>query len=111
MRLMIKDVKIVHWEKHKKFYIHAVLELKQLASKEAAVKATVHSPHSVHGKRLRRTLSSRCSSCSTTLLLLSTAFRQPLSRRNNVRYNIAGQRVAADYKGIVIINGKKYLQK
>ena len=54
---MIKDVKIVHWEKHKKFYIHAVLELKQLASKEAAVKATVHSPHSVHGKRLRRTLS------------------------------------------------------
>lgn len=29
----------------------------------------------------------------------------------NVRYNIAGQRVAADYKGIVIINGKKYLQK
>ena len=42
MRLMIKDVKIVHWEKHKKFYIHpyAVLELKQLVSKEAAVKAT-----------------------------------------------------------------------
>lgn len=31
--------------------------------------------------------------------------------QNNVRYNIAGQRVAADYKGIVIINGKKYLQK
>lgn len=30
------------WEKHKKFYIHpyAVLELKQLVSKEAAVKAT-----------------------------------------------------------------------
>ena len=30
------------WEKHKKFDIHhyAVLELKQLASKEAAVKAT-----------------------------------------------------------------------
>lgn len=31
--------------------------------------------------------------------------------QSNVRYNIAGQRVAADYKGIVIINGKKYLQK
>ena len=27
------------------------------------------------------------------------------------RHVIAGQRVAADYKGIVIINGKKYLQK
>ena len=39
---MIKDVKIVHCEKHKKFDIHpyAVLELKQLVSKEAAVKAT-----------------------------------------------------------------------
>ena len=35
MRLIIKDVKIVDWEKHKKFYIHpyAVLELKQLVSK------------------------------------------------------------------------------
>lgn len=31
--------------------------------------------------------------------------------QSNVRYNIAGQRVGADYKGIVIINGKKYLQK
>lgn len=31
--------------------------------------------------------------------------------QSNVRYNIVGQRVAADYKGIVIINGKKYLQK
>ena len=42
MRLMIKDVKIVHCEKHNKFDIHpyAVLELKQLVSKEAAVKAT-----------------------------------------------------------------------
>lgn len=31
--------------------------------------------------------------------------------QNNVRYNIAGQRVGNDYKGIVIVNGKKYLQK
>lgn len=31
--------------------------------------------------------------------------------QNNVRYNIAGQRVAANYKGIVIVNGKKMLQK
>ena len=31
--------------------------------------------------------------------------------QSNVRYNIAGQRVGADYKGIVILNGKKYLQK
>lgn len=27
------------------------------------------------------------------------------------RHNMAGQRVGADYKGIVIVNGKKYLQK
>lgn len=28
---------------------------------------------------------------------------------NNVRYNLAGQRVGASYKGVVIMNGKKYL--
>ena len=26
-------------------------------------------------------------------------------------YNIAGQRVGNDYKGIVIVNGKKYIKK
>ena len=30
---------------------------------------------------------------------------------NGVRYNLAGQKVGADYKGIVIVNGKKYLRK
>ncbi len=30
---------------------------------------------------------------------------------NNAIYNLAGQRVGKDYKGIVIINGKKMLQK
>lgn len=30
---------------------------------------------------------------------------------NNVVYNMNGQRVGSDYKGIVIINGKKYLHK
>ena len=30
---------------------------------------------------------------------------------NGVRYNLAGQKVGADYKGIVIVNGKKYLNK
>lgn len=28
-----------------------------------------------------------------------------------VRYNLAGQRVSNDYKGIVVVNGKKYLRK
>ena len=28
-----------------------------------------------------------------------------------VRYNLAGQRVGNDYKGIVVVNGKKYLRK
>ena len=30
---------------------------------------------------------------------------------NNVRYNLAGQKVDASYKGIVIQNGKKFIQK
>ena len=30
---------------------------------------------------------------------------------NGIRYNLAGQRVGNDYKGIVIVNGKKYLRK
>ena len=30
---------------------------------------------------------------------------------NNVIYNIAGQKVSADYKGLVIKNGKKFVQK
>ena len=30
---------------------------------------------------------------------------------NNVRYNLAGQKVDASYKGIVIMNGKKFIQK
>ena len=29
--------------------------------------------------------------------------------QSNVRYNLAGQRVGASYKGVVIMNGKKYL--
>ncbi|MBQ6379074.1 MAG: hypothetical protein IJJ56_09810, partial [Prevotella sp.] len=30
---------------------------------------------------------------------------------NNARYNLAGQKVDASYKGIVIMNGKKFIQK
>ena len=30
---------------------------------------------------------------------------------NGVRYNLAGQKVGADYKGIIVVNGKKYLNK
>ena len=30
---------------------------------------------------------------------------------NNARYNLAGQKVDASYKGIVIQNGKKFIQK
>lgn len=30
---------------------------------------------------------------------------------NNVMYNLAGQKVGKDYKGIVIVNGKKMLNK
>jgi hypothetical protein len=30
---------------------------------------------------------------------------------NGVRYNLAGQKVGADYKGIVIVNGKKVIIK
>ena len=31
--------------------------------------------------------------------------------QNNIRYNLAGQQVDANYKGAVIVNGKKYIQK
>ena len=30
---------------------------------------------------------------------------------NGVRYNLAGQKVGADYKGIIVVNGKKYVRK
>ena len=33
------------------------------------------------------------------------------SVENDVRYNLAGQKVGADYKGIVIVNGKKFVVK
>ena len=33
------------------------------------------------------------------------------SKQNDVRYNLAGQKVDAAYKGVVIQNGKKYIQK
>ena len=33
------------------------------------------------------------------------------SLKNRHAFNIAGQRVAKDYKGLVIKNGKKYLVK
>ena len=32
-------------------------------------------------------------------------------QKNNVRYNLAGQRVDDNFKGIVIVNGKKMLVK
>ena len=32
-------------------------------------------------------------------------------KTDGVMYNLAGQKVGKDYKGIVIMNGKKYMQK
>ena len=34
-----------------------------------------------------------------------------LNQNNSVRYNLAGQRVDASYKGVVIENGKKIILK
>ena len=31
--------------------------------------------------------------------------------QNNIRFNLAGQKVDANYKGVVIMNGKKFMQK
>ena len=31
--------------------------------------------------------------------------------QNNIRYNLAGQRVDESYKGVVIMNGKKFVVK
>ena len=35
----------------------------------------------------------------------------PILFETNAAYNLAGQRVSNDYKGIVVVNGKKYLRK
>lgn len=39
-----------------------------------------------------------------------TALEQTTLRENGVRYNLMGQAVSEDYKGIVILNGQKLLQ-
>lgn len=48
-------------------------------------------------------------------LLTSTGIQQTIAPakviENNVIYNLAGQKVNENYKGIVIKNGKKYIQK
>ncbi len=36
---------------------------------------------------------------------------QVVKAENGARYNLAGQKVDAAYKGIVIQNGKKFIQK
>ena len=36
---------------------------------------------------------------------------QTINRQSNVIYNLAGQKVDANYRGVVIVNGKKMLQK
>ena len=36
---------------------------------------------------------------------------QTVNRQSNVIYNLAGQKVDANYRGVVIVNGKKMLQK
>ena len=36
---------------------------------------------------------------------------QANNRQNNVRYNLSGQVVDENYKGIIILNGKKILSK
>ena len=44
----------------------------------------------------------------------ATAINVPTFRptpKDGAVYNLAGQRVSKSYKGIVIINGKKYIQK
>ena len=34
-----------------------------------------------------------------------------VNKQNGVIYNLAGQKVGKDYKGIVIQNGRKFMQK
>ena len=49
------------------------------------------------------------------LVKQETAIRPAISTKtsstNGVRYNLSGQKVNADYKGIVIVDGKKMLKK
>ena len=46
----------------------------------------------------------------TILQLISNALVAPAAKNAPV-YNLAGQQVDASYKGVVIKNGKKYVQK
>ena len=41
---------------------------------------------------------------------INTVGREPV-RKTGIRYNLSGQRVGNDYRGIVIIDGKKYFIK
>ena len=45
------------------------------------------------------------------LLLLSLNLLYAVNNGGDGYYNLAGQRVSADYKGIVIHNGKKVVKK
>ena len=58
--------------------------------------------------------SNACNVLGTSTDRNATAINVPTFRptpKDGAIYNLAGQRVSKSYKGIVIINGKKYIQK
>lgn len=51
------------------------------------------------------------SGATTSINNITTTPSHDLNTTSSVQYNLAGQRVDNNYKGIVIVNGKKYLRK
>ncbi len=48
---------------------------------------------------------------NVTGIIENIADKKAVNNNNGVMYNLAGQKVGADYKGIVIMNGKKMIKK
>lgn len=51
------------------------------------------------------------SGATTSIKNITTTPSHDFNTTSSVQYNLAGQRVDNNYKGIVIVNGKKYLRK
>lgn len=51
------------------------------------------------------------SGATTSINDITTTPHQHITTTPAAQYNLAGQRVDNNYKGIVIVNGKKYLRK
>jgi len=86
-------------------YEYTVAQIKQTAGTE---------PGQYHGIGITINIYNDCKVAKVTLVKGGdTAVKtiKTVNAADGVIYNLAGQKVSADYKGVVIINGKKVLNK